>query len=211
MAAGGASRTVLNGVTIDVPRGRRVALLGRNGAGKTSLLNLIAGNLRPDRGRVSVEGSVSWPIGIQSGLHGDLTGAQNARFVARIYGIDVRSFLDFVADFAGLGDHFSAPVRSYSSGMRARLAFAMSMGIRFDLFLIDEITAVGDAPFRQKCEDSLQQALSGASAIFVSHSLPSVRAICDAALVLEEGSLRYFGDLEAGIARHERNLRLRGG
>jgi len=202
-------KTVLGGVTIDIPRGRRIALLGRNGAGKTSLLNLIAGNLRPDAGSVQVYGSVSWPIGIQSGLHNDLTGAQNARFVARVYGIEEKAFVDFTSDFAELGAHFTAPIRTYSTGMRARLAFAMSMAIRFDLFLLDEITAVGDAVFRRKCEEGLDWALSGSSAIFVSHSIHSVRRLCNAALVLEDGSLRYFGNLAEGIERHEHNLRVR--
>jgi len=202
-------KTILVGVSIDIPQGRRIALLGRNGAGKTSLLNLISGNLRPDEGSVYVNGSVSWPIGIQSGLHPDLTGAQNARFVARIYGIDEVEFVGFTSDFAELGAHFQAPIRTYSTGMRARLAFAMSMAIQFDLFLLDEITAVGDAIFRQQCEDSLDQALEGSSAIFVSHSLHSVRRLCNAALVLEDGSLRYFGDLAEGIERHARNLRIR--
>lgn len=209
MRSGAIGKTVLGGVTIDIPRGRRIALLGRNGAGKTSLLNLISGNLRPDRGRILVGGSVSWPIGIQSGLHPDLTGAQNARFVARVYGIDEREFVDFTGGFSELGPHFNAPIRSYSTGMRARLAFAMSMAIRFDLFLLDEVFAVGDAVFRRKCEESLDRALAGSSAIFVSHSLYSVRQICDAALVLENGSLRYFGNLADGIERHERNLRIR--
>ena len=209
MRAGSARRIVLGGVTIDIPRGKRIALLGRNGAGKTSLLNLIAGSLRPDQGAVEVNGTVSWPIGIQSGLHPDLTGAQNARFVARVYGIDEREFVGFTQEFAELGGHFDAPIRTYSTGMRARLAFAMSMAIRFDLFLLDEIVAVGDATFRQKCEESLDIALAGSTAILVSHSLHSVRRLCNAALVLEEGSLRYFGDLSEGIERHERNLRIR--
>lgn len=209
MCAGPARKIVLGGVSIDIPRGKRIALLGRNGAGKTSLLNLISGNLRPDEGTIDVNGSVSWPIGVQSGLHPDLTGAQNARFVARVYGIGEGAFVDFTSDFAELGSHFHAPIRTYSTGMRARLAFAMSMAIRFDLFLLDEIIAVGDAIFRQKCEESLNQALEGSSAIFVSHSLHSVLRLCNAALVLEEGSLRYFGDLAEGIERHERNLRIR--
>ncbi len=209
MRAGPAHKIVLGGVSIDIPRGKRIALLGRNGAGKTSLLNLISGSLRPDEGSLEVDGSVSWPIGIQSGLHPDLTGAQNARFVARVYGIAEGEFVDFTADFAELGGHFQAPIRTYSTGMRARLAFAMSMAIRFDLFLLDEIVAVGDAVFRQKCEESLDVALSGSSAILVSHSLHSVQRLCNAALVLEEGSLRYFGDLSEGIDRHHRNLRIR--
>jgi capsular polysaccharide transport system ATP-binding protein len=113
MRAGPARKIVLGGVSIDVPRGKRIALLGRNGAGKTSLLNLISGNLRPDEGTIHVNESVSWPIGIQTGLHPDLTGAQNARFVARVYGIGEGAFVEFTSDFAELGGHFHAPIRTY--------------------------------------------------------------------------------------------------
>ena len=204
----GGGKAVLRDATIDLPRGRAVALLGRNGAGKSSLLRMIAGTVRPDRGEIVVHGAVSWPVGFQGSFHPDLSGAQNARFLARVYGVDTAELLDFVQGFAELGGHFHQPLRTYSSGMRARLGFGLSMAIRFDLYLVDEVTAVGDGAFRARSEALFLDRMREAGALFVSHSMGSVRAVCDAALVLEDGTLRFFGDLDEGIAQHERNLGL---
>ncbi|MEP0091076.1 MAG: ATP-binding cassette domain-containing protein [Paracoccaceae bacterium] len=134
-----------------IQAGRAVGLLGRNGAGKSSLLQMIAGTMRPSKGSIDIGGTVSWPVGFAGSFHGDLTGLQNTRFVARIYGVETNQLVAFVEDFAELGHHFRLPFRSYSQGMRARLGFAMSMGIGFDFYLIDEVTSVGDAAFREKC------------------------------------------------------------
>ena len=132
-------------ISLSIPAGLPVALLGRNGAGKSSLLRMIAGTMQPDQGHIDVHGSVSWPVGFAGSFHGDLTGLQNTRFVGRIYGVDTDQLVGFVHDFSELGERFRLPVRSYSQGMRARLGFALSMGIAFDSYLIDEVTAVGDA------------------------------------------------------------------
>ncbi|WP_438987891.1 ABC transporter ATP-binding protein, partial [Marivivens donghaensis] len=137
-------------ISLAIPAGTSVALLGVNGAGKSTLLNMISGSLRPDEDRILRNGTVSRPVGFAGSFHGDLTGAQNTRFVARTYGVDTDELLDFVTDFANLGDQINDPVRGYSSGMRARLAFALSMGLPFDLYLVDEVTAVGDTKFRAK-------------------------------------------------------------
>lgn len=203
---GGTSKAVLRDASIDLPRGRAIALLGRNGAGKSSLLRMIAGTVRPDRGEIVVAGAVSWPVGFQGSFHPDLSGAQNARFLARVYGVDTGELLDFVEDFAELGAHFHQPLRTYSSGMRARLGFGVSMAIRFDVYLVDEVTAVGDGAFRARSEALFRDRMQGAGALFVSHSMGSVRDVCDAALILEDGDLRYFDDIDEGIAEHERNL-----
>ncbi|MDT8326274.1 MAG: ABC transporter ATP-binding protein [Roseovarius sp.] len=200
---------VVKGVTIDFPRGKSIALLGRNGAGKSTLLKMLAGTAQPDQGRITIEGSVSWPVGFQGSFHRDLTGAQNARFLARVYGVDTTEMVAFVEDFAELGNHFHQPVRSYSSGMRSRLGFGCSMAIRFDWYLVDEVTAVGDAAFREKSETIFLDRMRASSAVFVSHSMGDIRRVCDAAVVLENGSMRYFGDIEEGIARHERNMRIK--
>jgi capsular polysaccharide transport system ATP-binding protein len=199
-------KVVLDNQTLRLPEGVSVALLGRNGAGKSTLLQLVAGSLRPDAGRVIRDGLVSWPVGFGGSFHRDLTGAENTRFIARIYGVDAEELVDFVADFADLGKHFHMPVRSYSAGMRARLTFGASMGIRFDTYLVDEVTSVGDAAFRAKSRRVFVDRMRHAGAILVSHEMGQVRDFCTAGLVLEGGQLRYFDDLAEAIACHQRML-----
>ena len=200
---GGGRKIVLRDLTLDLPGGMSLALLGRNGAGKSTLLQMIAGTMQPDRGRITCAGRVSWPMGFGGSFHPDLTGAQNVRFLARIYGVDTDSLADYVADFAELGAQFHMPVRSYSAGMKSRLTFGAAMGIRFDTYLIDEVTAVGDAQFRRKSRAVLQARLAQAGAIVVSHDLPQLREICTQALFLEDGQLTHMTDLEAAIAAHK--------
>jgi capsular polysaccharide transport system ATP-binding protein len=202
----GVETRVADDLTLSFPTGKVVALLGRNGAGKSSLLHMMAGTMRPSSGEVLIEGQVSWPVGFAGGFHGDLTGLQNTRFVARIYGVDSDQLAGFVEGYAELGSHFRAPVRSYSQGMRARLAFALSMGISFDTYLIDEVTAVGDAAFREKCEAALSERLTGRSAVVVSHSLGFLKRVCDAAVVMEDGQAAWFDDVDAAIGMHRHNM-----
>jgi len=197
---------VARGIKATFPRGRATALLGCNGAGKSSLLALIAGSLRPDAGRVIRQGRVSWPVGFAGAFHPDLTGAQNTRFVARVYGVDSRALSAFVRDVSGLGDAMRQPVRRYSSGMRARLGFAISMGVPFDMYLVDEVTAVGDAAFRRETSALLKARLGQAGAIVVSHAPAQLRDLCTAGAVLENGRLRLFDDLEAAIARYQAQM-----
>jgi len=206
---GGPGRTmVVDDLTLRLPGDRATALLGRNGAGKSTLLQLIAGNLRPDRGRIRYDGTVSWQVGFAGAYHPELTGAQNTRFVARVHGVDPGELTDFVAGFADLGAHFEQPVRTYSHGMKTRLTFGLSMGIAFDTYLVDEITATGDAAFREKSEAVFRDRLSRAGAIVVSHNLSELRALCDCAVVLEAGRALFFDDLEEGIAAYHDALGL---
>jgi len=184
------------------PAGRTVGLLGRNGAGKSTLLRMIAGLVQPDAGRIDREGTVSWPVGFAGSFHGDLTGAENVRFVARVYGVDTDALVAYTAAFAELGAEFNAPFRNYSSGMRARLAFAVSMGVPFDTYLVDEVTAVGDARFREKSEAVLRARLATSGAIVVSHSLQMLARLCDCGVVLADGRLTAFDDIQAAIDRH---------
>ncbi|OOY24582.1 ABC transporter ATP-binding protein [Thioclava sediminum] len=202
----GGEKVVARDICASFPSGRSVALLGKNGAGKSTLLQMIAGTARPDRGRVNARGSVSFPVGFAGSFHNDLTGAQNCRFIARIYGVDTDEMVAFVEATAELGAHFRMPLRSYSSGMRARLAFAASMAISFDTYLVDEITAVGDAAFREKSAALFRDRLKDAGAVVVSHSMNQLREICDCGAVLERGRLEFFDDLNAAIACHERNM-----
>ena len=187
------------------PAGRAVALMGRNGAGKSSLLRVIAGGMRPTAGRVVARGRVSWPVGLAQAFHGDLTGRQNVRFVARIYGRSSDELEAFVEGFAGLGPDLSEPVRTYSSGMRARLGFALSMGIPFDSYLVDEVASVGDLSFRQVCAATIRDRLGRAGAIVVSHNAEFLSRVCDCAAVLEQGRLTWF-DSVAEAMEHYRDL-----
>lgn len=201
----GASKTwVANDLCATFPPRASVAILGRNGAGKSSLLRLIAGTMRPDRGEVRRQGTLSWPVGFAGSFHGDLSGVQNARFVARVYGVDAHDLISFVESFSQLGHHFRKPVRGYSSGMKSRLAFGVSMGIKFDTYLFDEITAVGDAGFRTKCEMVIKERLASSGAIVVTHSIGQVRRLCDHAAILENGRLNFFTDIERGIEYYQR-------
>lgn len=204
--SGGLTTVVADHVNAVFPTGRRVALLGRNGAGKSSLLKMIAGNLEPDGGEILSTGSISWPVGYAGSFHPDLTGAQNVRFIARVYGVDTQELCDFVEEFAEIGGHFHQPVRHYSSGMRAKLAFGTSMGIAFDTYLVDESTAVGDAAFRKKSERYFMDRMTSSSAIFVSHGLKQVRELCDCGAVIEGGRLHYYEDVDAAIDHHNRNM-----
>ena len=197
---------IVKNANLTIPAGATVGLMGRNGAGKSTLLQLIAGTLNPNSGRVRIEGNVSWPIGLAGCIHPEMTGTQNVRFIARVYGVDTDELVDFVGDFAQLGNHYYQPVRTYSSGMRARLNFGMSMGIRFDTYLIDEVTAVGDASFKDRSMALFRDRVSTSGAIFVSHSNAQVKQYCRHGIVLERGKLSYFEDVDEAIERHMRNM-----
>lgn len=199
----GRRKVVAEDLWAQFPRRGAVAILGRNGAGKSTLLKIVSGAMEPDSGEVIRHGSVSWPVGFAGSFHPELTGLQNTRFIARVYGVDSDELADFVADFAELGAHFELPVRSYSSGMKSRLAFGVSMGIGFDCYLVDEITAVGDASFRKKSEALFQDRLTTSAAVMVTHTMGQVRRLCDQVVVLENGQVRVFDDVEAGIAWHQ--------
>ena len=202
----GERRIVINNLNLTLPSGRSLALLGRNGAGKSTLMQIIAGNMRADAGRVVSDGSISWPVGFAGSFHPQLTGAQNTRFIARIYGVDTDELADFVQDFAELGAHFRMPVRTYSQGMRSRLTFGLSMGIAFDTYLVDEVTGAGDAAFRQKSKQVFRDRMQRSGAIMVNHNLSELREYCDHALILEAGRLRYFNSLDEAIERHQATL-----
>ena len=199
----GQRKVVIDNLNLTLPSGRSLALLGRNGAGKSTLLEMIAGTQAPDSGRIVSDGTISWPVGFGGSFHRELTGAQNIRFIARIYGVDTDGLLAFVEDFSELGRSFHMPVRSYSSGMRSRLTFGASMGIHFDTYLVDETTAVGDAVFKRKSRAVFSDRMRNSSAIMVNHSMRQIRKFCNAGLVLENGQIQYFDDLEEAIQVHQ--------
>jgi capsular polysaccharide transport system ATP-binding protein len=207
---GGSQKVVARNITATFPTGVAVALLGRNGAGKSTLLSMIAGTMEPSSGTITSTGTISWPVGFAGSFHRDLTGAQNTRFVARVYGVDTDALSAFVEDFAELGGHFHMPLRTYSSGMKSRLSFGVSMGIRFDTYLIDEVTSVGDAAFKQKSGEVFLERIRQSGAILVSHGLTKVRKLCSAGAVLENGILTYFDDVEEAIWQHRQNMGISG-
>jgi len=199
-------KVVLDRLTLTLPAGSKVGVLGRNGAGKSTMLGMIAGIVRPDSGSIRCTEAISWPLGLGGSFHAGLTGAQNVRFVARIYGVDTEALIAYVADFAELGDFMDMPVRTYSSGMKARLGFGMSMGIAFDWYLIDELTAVGDSRFKKKSLALFSHRLKDAGLLMVSHSINIIRTYCTSGLVLEGGRATFYPDVADAVAAHERNM-----
>ena len=202
----GEYRLVIDGLSMTLPPGHSLGLLGRNGAGKSTLLQLIAGTMQPSSGQVIRAGNISWPIGSANSFHKDMTGLQNTRFLARVYGVDSDALVEFVEDFAEIGKHFNMPLRTYSQGMRSRLSFGVAMGIPFDTYLIDEVTGAGDQRFKKKSRAVFRARMEQAGAIMVSHSMSDMRSYCDSGLVLHNGQLAYFDDIEDAIAWHEELL-----
>lgn len=189
-------KTILDGVNLTVAPGERVGILGRNGAGKSTLIRLISGAEQPSRGHINRRMSVSWPLAFGGAFQGALTGIDNLRFICRIYGTSAEDKIPFVEDFSELGIYLREPVRSYSAGMRARLAFAISMVVEFDCFLIDEVVAVGDARFHQKCHVELFEKRADRAMIIVSHDPVYVREHCHRAVVLSGGRILHFNTLD---------------
>lgn len=176
--------------------GVSVGILGRNGAGKSTLLRILGGAEQPDAGQVIRSGRVSWPIGFSGGFNGSLSGEENCRFVARIYGADIDTVVEYARSFAEIGNYFEMPVRTYSSGMRARLAFGLSMAIDFDTYLVDEVTAVGDKNFQDKCKREFAERRERSSVIIVSHQIRTIRDYCDLFCVLRDGQLYVFEQIK---------------
>lgn len=197
------SNLVLDRISFDFPPHTNFGILGKNGAGKSTLLRIIAGTEQPDSGSVRRKGVVSWPIGFSGGFSGSLTGEENCRFVARIYGADIDDVVGFTMEFAELGEYFYMPVKTYSSGMRARLAFGLSMAIEFDAYLVDEVTAVGDANFQQKCRKAFQERSDRSSVIIVSHQLSTVSDYCKRCAVLKDGKFLVFDNVEDARSIYE--------
>jgi capsular polysaccharide transport system ATP-binding protein len=198
--------TVLDGVDLVIERGERVGVLGKNGAGKSTLIRLISGQECANAGRVRRGMSVSWPLAFSGGFQGSLTGLDNLRFIARVYGIDHQAVRGFVEDFAELGTYFREPVKHYSSGMQARLAFALSLAIEFDCYLIDEIVAVGDARFHAKCLHELFDKRKERAFVIASHDAAFIGSHCTRAVVLDAGRIRGFDSVPAAYEHYSRDV-----
>ena len=191
---------VLKGISTTIRPGEKVGVLGRNGSGKSTLVRLLAGSERPSSGLVRRSMQVSWPLAFGGAFQGSLTGLDNLRFICRIYNVAWQDKVDFVEGFAELDEFFKEPVKTYSSGMRARLAFAISMAIEFDCFLIDEVITVGDARFHDKCRHELFGQRGDRAMVIVSHTESVIKKHCERALVLDQGELTEFSDVDEAIA-----------
>ena len=198
----GGARTVLDTVSFRIERGQSIGICGHNGAGKSTLLRLIAGVERPTLGTVDRQGSVSWPIGHASSFQSSLTGADNVRFIARIYRKDPEAVLAFAEEFAELGDYLQMPIRTYSAGMNARLAMAASLAIEIDCYLVDEVTSAGDERFRARCQAALNARRETGTLVMVSHDAQTLRDYCDVGAVLDGGRLTFYDTIGEAIERH---------
>ena len=192
-------QTVFKNVSFDLARNGRLALLGRNGQGKSTLIRMLGGNTPPTTGKIIWRMKPSWPIGFAGGFQGSLSGLDNVRFLSRLYDRDYHEVLHIVDDFAELGSKLKDPVKHYSSGMRARLAFGLSIAIEFDCYLIDELVAVGDARFQQKCQEALFEKRANRAFLMASHNMHLIEEHCDRALIIESGKAKIFDDIKEAI------------
>lgn len=202
----GVRKQVLDRVSLQFPADRNVAIMGPNGSGKSTLMRLLAGAEQPDEGQVIRNVSVSWPLGFAGGFNGSMTGIENIRFIARVYGADSEAVIERVTDFAELGQSLRLPVKTYSSGMKARLAFGMSMAIDFQCYLIDEVIAVGDENFKRKSQAMFRGKLNQSRIVMVSHSAAQIREYCQGGFLLSGGSVRYFEQVDELITAYGRSM-----
>jgi len=190
---------ILDNVSFKFPDHKNIGVLGVNGAGKSTLLRLIAGSEYSNSGKIIRKGKYSWPLGFTGSFHESLSGVENLRFACRIYNADVKYVTEYVRDFSELGKYIEEPIRTYSSGMRSRLAFALSMAIDFDVYLVDEIMGVGDKGFQKKCHDAFDAKRENSSVIIVSHSMETIREYSDVAILLTGEKLEIHDDVDQAI------------
>ena len=200
----GMRKVVLDHVSTKFEAGWSYGMLGVNGAGKSTTLRLLAGTETPNSGKIKRSVRISWPLGFSGGFHPGMTGRENVYFVSRIYGQDPRKISRWVEDFAEIGEYIDRPVKTYSSGMMARLAFGLSMAIDFDCYLIDEVTAVGDGRYAARCKEVFDRRREHTDIIMVTHSISTVKEHCQRGAVLVDGRLLMFDDVDEAIGVYNR-------
>lgn len=197
---------IFRDLNLVIPDGKNIALIGRNGAGKSTLMNLIGGLDTPDKGVIRSNNSISWPVGLGGGFQGSLTARENVKFVARVHGAEgdeLHRIVKFVEDFAEIGRYFDLPVKTYSSGMKSRVGFGLSLAFDFDYFLVDEAMSTGDAHFQNKAQTAFKERIHGSKIILVTHSMAQVRKMCDYVLLLRDGQVIPYDNVEEGIQAYE--------
>lgn len=195
--------TVLDGINLTICPGEKIGILGRNGAGKSTLIRILSGAEHPTKGQILRNMKISWPLAFGGAFQGSLSGLDNLKFICRIYGVDYSDKISYVEEFSELGVYMREPVKSYSSGMQARLAFAISMAVEFDCFLIDEVISVGDARFHAKCQHELFEKRKDRAFIMVSHEAHNIREHCNRVGVLYEGKMQMFDTVDEGYAYYQ--------
>jgi len=198
-------RYIFRDLSLSIPPDQNIGLIGRNGAGKSTLMRLLGGADIPDSGVIATDQSVSWPVGLTGGFQGSMTGRDNIKFVCRVYGAvgdAMREKLSYVQDFAEIGTWIDEPIKTYSSGMRSRLAFGLSMAFDFDYYLIDEVMSVGDAQFKRKCAEVFEDKLQKSKVVLVSHSMNDIKKLCDIVLLVRDGGIQIYEDVEEGISAY---------
>ena len=187
----------LNNVSFEINRGESVGIVGDNGAGKSTLLKMITGVAFPDEGEIIVNGKVAALLELTAGFSMEMTGRENIYLKGYILGLEddyIKTIEDNIIEFAELGDYIDQPVRTYSSGMKMRLGFAINVNIEPDILVVDEALAVGDNAFKKKCKAKIKEIINqGVTVLFVSHSAPSVQEICDRSIYLRNGQLIHDG------------------
>ena len=193
---------VFKDLSFTIPSGKNVAIIGKNGAGKSTLMNLLAKVDSPDSGRVITDQSISWPVGLSGGFQGSLSARENVKFIARTQGfrgLEMQEKVKFVEEFAEIGDYFDLPTKTYSSGMKGRVAFGLSLAFDFDYYIVDEAMSVGDAHFKKKASDAFKAKVGQANIILVTHGMTQVRTMCDLVIILDRGKATIYEDVEEGI------------
>ena len=196
---------ILKDVSMELPSNKNIAILGRNGTGKSTIMRMLGQIEFPNKGDITSDKSFSWPLGLGGGFVGNMTGRANVKFVCRLYGKSAKEIdkvINYVKEFSELDDYFDMPIKTYSSGMKSRLSFGLSLSFDFDYLLIDETLSVGDANFKKKSKAALLKKIESCNVLLVSHDMGTLRDICDCGIVVNNGEIQYFEDVNAAISKY---------